>query len=261
MTDQTDDELSATRAALAPTLEATAAILPFLARPKPPRFPVEIAARWQAACQRLGNHWAERYGTGLEGVRPAVFDLIAIAIELADRDCLRLAEALATATDALEAHNALENSALVAAITSAVECLGEPNGLEHVAFSQRVNHLAQRLENCPQRPDEATACKPRIDRLFFGEARECLELLQTALDSLPVDAYGAREAAEHLIALAEPLELDGLISQGRQLAALLHTTPGRTLDLDNSVLRQAILDLAAHIAQTLDELLNPEAAG
>lgn len=261
MTDNPEDGLAATRAALAPTLEATAAILPFLARPKTPRFPVDIAARWQAACQRLATHWADRYGPGLEGVRPAVFDLIAIAIELADRDCLHLAEALATATDALENDNALENAPLVAAFSAAVECLSEPNGLEHTAFSQRVGHLAQRLENCPRRIDAAAVRAPRIDRLFFGEARECLEFLQAALDSLPVDAYGAREAAEHLVALAEPLELDGLVNQGRQLVALLHTAPGRPLDLDNSVLRQAILDLAAHIAQTLDELLNPGAAG
>lgn len=258
MTDKAEDELAATRAALAPTLEATAAILPFLARPQAPRFPPELSGRWQEACQRLGKSWNERHGDGLEEVRPAVFELIAVAIELADRDCLRLAEALATACDALDADDALEHAPLVAAISAAVECLGEPNGLEHVNFSQRFNHFAQRLENCPRRVDATAPVRPPIDRLFFDEARECLEHVLTALQRLPADAQSAREAAELLTHLAEPLELHEVVSQGKQLADLLIPSPGRPVDLDNSVLREAIHDLVGHLAHTLDEILSAQ---
>ena len=73
----------------------------------------------------------------------------------------------------------------LAAISAAVECLGEPNGLEHVNFSQRFNHFAQRLENCPRRVDATAPVRPPIDRLFFDEARECLEHVLTALQRLP----------------------------------------------------------------------------
>src|SRR5690349_17794701 len=97
-----EHELEETRSALAPTLEATAAILPLLAKPKELRFPPELAKRWQTVCGRLAVAWSERHGDGLADLRPAVFELCSVALELGDRDCLRLAEALASATDRLE---------------------------------------------------------------------------------------------------------------------------------------------------------------
>ena len=102
MADIPEHELEETRAALAPTLEATAAILPWVARPKKPRFDAKLNARWIAAGRRLAAAWSERHGGGANDIRPAIFGLYAIAIETADTHCLRLGEALASAADRLE---------------------------------------------------------------------------------------------------------------------------------------------------------------
>ena len=64
MADIPEHELEETRAALAPTLEATAAILPWVARPKKPRFDAKLNARWIAAGRRLAAAWSARHGGG-----------------------------------------------------------------------------------------------------------------------------------------------------------------------------------------------------
>lgn len=50
-----EKDLEETRAALAPTLEATAAILPWLAKPQPLRFDEKLNQRWIAACDSLAQ--------------------------------------------------------------------------------------------------------------------------------------------------------------------------------------------------------------
>jgi len=102
MADIPEDDLAESRAALAPTLDATAAILPWVAKPRPARFDPKLNERWIAAGKRLYQAWSDRHGASAEAVRPAIFKLYAVALDTADSDCLRLGEALASAADRME---------------------------------------------------------------------------------------------------------------------------------------------------------------
>ena len=183
MADIPEDDLEETRAALAPTLEATAAILPWVAKPKALRFDVKLNERWIEAGKRLAQSWSERHHAGSDDIRPAIFNVYAIALETADSDCLRLGEALACAADRLE--ETTPGSRLIAALSGAIECLNEPGGLEHEAFGERARHFAGRLEataNAGENPDRSTI----LDHLFVNEAREAIELMHEALAALRV---------------------------------------------------------------------------
>lgn len=241
----TEGELEEARAALAPTLEAAAAILPWVAKPKPPRFPPEIAQRWQAVCARIAQAWESRHGGDPAALRPAVFALCAVALELGDRDCLRLSEALASATDRLEAGE--PDARLAAALTATLECLTEDSGLEHAAFPERARHFAARLERCADPQHAALPRAPVIDRLFVGEAEECLERIRDALAALPPDAYAAKLAAGEIVRLAEPLELDAIGALAGRLNRMLTLRAGEQVDLEAAATRDLALTLLAEL--------------
>lgn len=234
-----DDQFEETRAALAPTLDATASILPWVGKAKKSRFPPEAAKRWQETCGRLAALWFERHEHGLAGLRPAVFELYGTALELADPACLRLAEALASATDRLEEGEAVSDARLAAAFTAAFESLSLPDSLEQDAFPDRARHFAERLERCADPQYAAQVRSPILDRLFVEEAGDCLERIREALTALPADAYGIRVAAEDIARLAEPLDLDDISAMAHHLVRLLTPKPGERVDLDNSETRLA----------------------
>ncbi|WP_027456696.1 hypothetical protein [Dechloromonas agitata] len=236
MADIPEDDLAESRAALAPLLEATAAILPWLAKPKPPRFAPRLNERWISACQRLHQAWQERHGHTSD-VRPAVYNLYAIALETADADCLRLGEALASATDRLD--DETPPVRLIAALSASIETLREPDGLEHEAFGERARHFAARLENAAA-AGEIGERSTVLDQLFVDEAREQLELLRDALAALPPDAYVLTTEALKLAQQAETLEIWGIMHLARQLADCI-TRHGS--ELDQPAVRAKLTDL------------------
>lgn len=246
MADIPEDDLEETRAALAPTLEATAAILPWLAKPRPPRFDSALNQRWIDAGQRLAAAWSNRHSQGTDDVRPAIFTLYGVALETADAGCLRLGEALASAADHLEQREMPPR--LIAALSASIECLVEPGGLEHEAFASRVDHFAQRLEAALAPHPGTGERSPVLDHLFADEAREHIEQMRDALLVLPPDAYALKSEAAQIAQHAEHLELYGIMDQARQLAGIVNAA----LDLDNPEMRHGIeerlSDLAAAIA-------------
>ena len=227
MPDIPEAELAETRAALAPTLAAVAAILPWLAKPRPLRFDSALNQRWIEACAGLATAWADRFGPGADQIRPAIFSLYGVALESADVDCLRLGEALASAADQLEADS--PSPRLIAALAACSESLNDVQGLEHPAFPERAIHFAQRLEAMAA-PGAASGERSAVlDRLFVSEANESLERMRDALALLPPDAYALKLAAAELAQAAENAELSGVMHLARQLTARL-TTLGNDLD-------------------------------
>lgn len=247
-------------APLASTLEATAAILPLVAKPKQSRFPPEQVEAWEMAAKRLALSWNARRSWGKVDLRPAVFALCAAAVDLQDPDALTLAEALASATDRLDDPAALEDVYLVAAISASVECLSGPDALDHEAFSDRVKHLAQRLEACA-RPGEYPLRSPTLDKLFFDEATEHIETMYGALDALPPDPEAMATAARALSRLAEPLELDTLVDMAYGFSEIL-SRRGDELDLEAEDTRQVVMDILGSLEEQVrqvEEGRDPEA--
>lgn len=245
MADIPEHELEETRAALAPTLEATAAILPWVARPKKPRFDAKLNARWIAAGRRLAAAWSERHGGGANDIRPAIFGLYTIAIETADTHCLRLGEALASAADRLE-ENTLPPR-LIAAMSATIECLSEADGLEHPAFHERSSHFAGRLEACAKATN-ADERSPVLDQLFVDEAGEQVQLMHEALAALPPDAYALTTEALKLAQQAELLEIWGVMHLARQL---LECISRNAADLDSQAVRLEIHKLLQTLGATI----------
>ena len=244
MADLPEPSLEDTRAALAPTLDATAAILPLLNRPKPPRFAPELNERWQAACQRLDKAWAERNGAGADDVRPAIFALFSIALECRDVDCLRLGEALASACDRLEADTVPART--IAALSACIECLNEAGGLEHAAFAERARHFAGRLEaSAAPSVSERSAV---LDQLFVGEANERIERLHDALDALPPDAYALKTEAQELAQQAEHLELWGIVHLARKIGNIVGSHSNLEAETPRQQLLAVLHDLSLAIA-------------
>ncbi|AXS78817.1 hypothetical protein [Dechloromonas sp. HYN0024] len=232
MADIPEHELEETRAALAPTLEATAAILPWVRTPRKARFDPKLNTRWIAASRHLATAWSERHAA--DNVRPAIFSLYAIAIETADADCLRLGEALACAADRLEETSPTPR--LIAAITACIECLDDAAGLEHTAFGERASHFAKRLEACATATtsDERSAI---LDQLFVNEASEQIQLMRDALAALPPDAYALSVEARKLTDQAELLELWGVMHLARHLTGLIGQQAG---NLEDGAVRASI---------------------
>ncbi|MGE5385436.1 MAG: hypothetical protein ACM3SV_06040 [Betaproteobacteria bacterium] len=253
MSDISKDDRDAARAALAPTLQATAEILPLLAKARQPRFPPETAERWQTSCGRLFAAWSDRHGAGLAQLRPAIFELCAIAVELGDVDCLRLSEALASATDYLEDPVRKDDARLLAALSAACECLKEDNGLEHPLFTERARYLAQRLEQSTK-PAGSGVRNETLDRIFVGEANERLDAMDEALELLPPDAYAIKTAAEDIAQLAEPLDLYDIIDRARIVIARLTPLPGENIDLDDDATRSELLARIAVLAEAIAEI-------
>lgn len=236
MTDIPEEDLEETRAALAPTLEATAAILPWVTKPRAPRFDPRLNQRWIEAGQRLAEAWSARHRAGDGAIRSAIYNIYAIAIETADRDCLHLGEALASAADRLEASP--PSSRLLAALSGTIECLSEPEGLEHEAFAERTRHFAGRLEAASAA--EHAERSAVLDQLFVSEAHEQLELMHDALAALPPDAYALTTEALKLAQQAELLEIWGVMHLARQLAECVAQN---ATDLESSEARQALENL------------------
>lgn len=232
-----DDELEGTRAALAPTLDATAAILPWVAKPKALRFDAELNERWITTCQTLAKCWAARHDEASTSPRQAIFALYSIALETGDIDCLHLGEALASAADGLEAPQPTHR--LLAALSATIECFNDPAGLEHVLFAERARHFAQRLEDSLTQASTGNLRSAVLDRLFLGESDERLERVRDALAALPPDAYAIKIEIEELIQQAEHLELYGIVHLARQL---LHGIPddARLDELDSPAVRETM---------------------
>lgn len=231
MADIREHELEETRAALAPTLEATAAILPWVATPRKARFDPQLNERWIAAGKRLASAWSERHGAGADDIRPAIYGLYAIAIETADANCLRLGEALASAADRLEEQ--VIPPRLIAAMSAAIECLSEAEGLEHPAFPERSGHFAGRLDTAAATasPNERSAV---LDQLFVDEASEQVQFMRDALAALPPDAYALTTESIKLAGHAELLEIWGVMHLARQLSEYISRN---AVDLDNPAIR------------------------
>jgi hypothetical protein len=245
MADIPEHELEETRAALAPTLAATAAILPWVAKPRKARFNPKLNERWIASVKRLAAAWSERHGAGADDIRPAIFGLYAIAIETADTNCLHLGEALASAADRLEEE--AQPPRLIAAISAAIECLTEADGLEHPAFPERAEHFAGRLvaSAAATNTDERSAV---LDRLFVDEATEHIQLMHDALAALPPDAYALTTESLKLAQQAELLEIWGVMHLARQLS----DTIGRhTANLDDPSIRACVEKLLTDLSQTI----------
>ncbi|WP_371323589.1 hypothetical protein VX159_14490 [Dechloromonas sp. ZY10] len=240
-----EEDLEQTRNALAPTLDATAAILPWLARPATLRFPAELNQRWLSAAARLHQTWSNRHLDGDDDLRPALFALYSICLETADADCLRFGEALASAIDRLEISG--EHPKLVTGLSAAIEALDEEKGLEHETFGERCRHFAQRLESLHAQPEQKRS--PVIDRLFIDEAQERVEAMCDALAALPPDAYALKTEAEELAQHAEQLELWGVMHQARRLYKLTGNKPA---SLEYAWYRQRIEGEIAHLSQLLN---------
>jgi len=251
-----EEELEATRAALAPTLQAAADILPLLVKSRESRFDPEHAERWQIAGSRLHRAWSDRHLNEPTDLRPAAIELCASAIELNDPDCLRLAEALASVCDCLEDPTRREDLRLIAALTAAGECLAEPDGLDHPAFCERARHLAERLETaCRGLPTQVRTAT--LDRLFAGEADERIHAMYEALELLPPDIYAIKRAAEDIADLAEPLELLDIIDRARLLTGRLSPLPGENIDLDDEATRNDVLARIALIEEAIADIRPP----
>mgnify|MGYP001766542333 CR=1 FL=1 len=245
MTDIPEDDLEETRAALAPTLDATAAILPWLKKPKARRFDIALNARWNDGVAHLNHAWAERHRLGLDALRPAIFSLYSLALETRDADCLRLGEALASAADRFD--SGPPTARLAAALTATLECLSDPSGLEHEAFGERARHFSGRLEQSASDP-ESTERSTVLDHIFVQEAHEHLELLRDALAALPPDAYALSTEATTLALQAEMAELWGVMHLARQVASIIEQRPA---ELDQPGIRDTIETLLDQIATAL----------
>lgn len=245
MADIPEHELEGTRAALAPTLEATAAILPWVAKPKKLRFDPQLNERWIAAGKRLATAWSERHGAGADDIRPAIFGLYAIAIETADTNCLRLGEALASAADRLEENDLPPR--LIAAMSAAIECLSEAEGLEHPAFPERSGHFAGRLE-ASAKTISTSERSAVLDQLFVEEASEHILLMHDALAALPPDAYALTTETLKLAHQAELLEIWGVMHLARQLS---DTISRQLANLDDAPTRATIDKLLADLSAAI----------
>lgn len=210
------ERLDDTRAALAPTLEATAAILPWVARPQPVRFPPALNKRWEAACKDLADNWTARHARGESAVRPAIFALLGVALETADVDCLQLAEALASVADRLE--EGPPGPRLTAALSATCEALNEAGGLENTAFISRARHFTQRLENSLRPSRKPGERSDVLDRLFLHDTEERLDRMREALAMLPIDVYSLQLESREMLLQAQEIDLYGIVHLGRQLA-------------------------------------------
>jgi hypothetical protein len=227
-----EEDLAETRAALAPTLAATAAVLPWLLKERPPRFDAALNQRWIDAGRELARTWSTRPTNASSLVRQAVFTLYGVALDSHDADCLALGEALASATDRLE--GGPPPAHLIAAMSATIECFDEVTGLEHEAFALRARHFAQRLMTAVDQP--ARQRSSLIDHLFAAEVGERLQLMREALNALPPDAVMLKSEAAQIAEQAELIELFGLMDLARQLAGRIDATT----DLEHPATRAVI---------------------
>ena len=238
MTEFPEEAFEESNDAMASALEATAAILPWLAKPKHRRFSLELNTRWIAACQHMDKVWKDRHGAVASEIRPAIFKLYSLTLETGDIDCLRLGEALASAADCLD--EGLMPVRLTAALSACNECLIDEQGLEHPAFGERIQHFAARLEGCAATAKNSSERSAVIDRLFVAETDERLTRMRDALDALPPDTTSLLEETIELIQDAEHLALHGMVHTARQLQKTLERASQHN-SLESETIRAHVL--------------------
>jgi hypothetical protein len=212
---------------LAATLEATHAILPWVARPRDPRFSMSQRALWDNAVEALGLAWSDCRAAPDKAdwprLRHALFKLLDGALALAHAAPLRLAEALAAATDTLE--TTPPTARLLTTLEAALELLREKDFLEHEALVSRVEQLVARLA----RHDEGPRSRP-LDALFAREAKEEIGQMRHAQSAVPPDRAALAQSARHLRQLAEPLDLAPLAWAAFRFAQIVPTLDPLWLD-------------------------------
>lgn len=210
------------RGPLANTLAATAAILPLMAQDKEPRFQREQRLAWDAAAKSLALAWEQRQHNW-SPLRSSIFRLLQGALPLHHPAPLKLAEALASATDQLELK--APTPKLLAALTASVELIGEADFLEHEALDERVEQLVSRLNRSEAGPRSHT-----LDQLFAKEAAEEIEHMRHAMEAMPPDTDAIAAAARHLQRLADPLDLSTLALTAFRFAELTANLAPEVLD-------------------------------
>lgn len=219
---QTPIEALIPRNPLAPTLAATAAILPLMAQMHPARFEETQRVPWDEATKELAVAWGNYNPEHYDSLRHAIFQILEAALLLEHPAPLKLAESLASITDLLEiAPPSLHQQA---ALTACVELMIEPGFLEHDALTERVEQLAKRLETCNDSRSHP------LDQLFAKEAGEDIELMRNALDKVPPDIEALVECINHIQQLAEPLELGCLSLSTFRFAEILSEFTPEILD-------------------------------
>lgn len=246
MTEFPEEAFEENNDAVASALEATASILPWLAKPQKRRFSPELNTRWVAACQHMDQVWKDRHGAVFGEIRPAIFKLYSLTLETDDIDCLRLGEALASAADCLD--EGLVSARLIAALSACNECLIDEQGLEHPAFGERMQHFAARLEGCSATAKINSERSAVIDRLFVAETDERLTRMRDALDALPPDTTILLEETIELIQDAEHLALYGMVHTARQLQKTLERASQHN-SLESETIRAHVLVQLKILAQ------------
>ncbi len=214
MAELPDDDLADTRHSLAPTLDAARAILPWIGKTPPQRFPAELNQRWQACCKALASHWSER-GRSTPAIRPDIFQLLQLAVESGDVDYLYLAETLASVADHLE--YTPPSARLSAALSATCEALCDGNGLENPQLPSRAQHFAARLADCLRPSHKPGERSNIVDRLFVDDALERIEEMREALAVLPIDVHALAQLSRELTEHSEQIEMWGIYHQGREL--------------------------------------------
>ena len=241
MADFSDEDIPDSRAALAPTLDAMASILPWVGKPQPLRFSPELNTRWKTACTALSAHWAARAAEGVTAIRPSVFALLSIAIESGDTDYLHFCETLASTADYLENHT--PGNRLIATLTATTEALLDSSGLENTNLPSRTRHFSQRLETAMRPSSKPGERSDVLDALFVQDADECLARMREALDVLPIDVYAIELEAAELIRHAEQIEMWGIYHQARQVQNFVL----QLSDASEATQDQATRDIIQHI--------------
>ncbi|MFV0371053.1 MAG: hypothetical protein ACK5JI_05350 [Azonexus sp.] len=224
MTDHTDDDLAGTRAALNPMLDAVASILPWVSQTQAARCPPELNKRWQAAWTEFAAARREDGGDFVR-FRRGVMQIMSVALETGDADCLGLAESLASTADHLE-HRTPGNR-LQAALDALCEVMADtaekhlPQGLEHPHLNERLRHFQERLETALRPSGKPGERSDVLDRLFVEDAEERLAHMREALETLPIDIYGIAEECEALIQHAEQIDMWGIYHLGRAVQQLV----------------------------------------
>lgn len=249
MSEIPEERLEESSMAVASAQEATAAILPWLAKPQKLRFPPALNTRWIAACQYLHDAWTERHSAAEDNIRPAVFALYSLTLETGDIDCLHLGEALASAIDCFEEEAVSPH--IVAALSACCECLIEGEGLEHPAFAERIQHFALRLEKSAATAKETNVRSTVIDRLFVAETHERLERMHDALAALPPDGKLLLIETGELIEHAEHLSLYGMIHAARQLLQTLQQASTHN-SLESETIRAHVLSQLVALRKLTD---------
>ncbi|MDR3351997.1 MAG: hypothetical protein LBO00_03110 [Zoogloeaceae bacterium] len=237
---------------LSTTLAATSSLLPLIARPREPRFTTKQRGKWDHAVHALALAWNAE-PKAWPSLRRAVFKLLDGALDLGHPALLRLAEALASATDGLEAGAADIPPRRLTALAATLELIPEQDFLEHEALEERTAQLVARLES-----EETGPRSQAVDRIFQAEAADELESMRLALEALPPNTEAIAEAACQLHSLAEAIDLSALAASAAHFADTIATLdPCR---LDRAPERASVFAWIATMEAWIDAVQEDEAA-